>query len=121
MPRKQGCLARKAQALQFPPCLQTAVAAGVLRASSVTFEERAGYAASANWHGAAEVSPCLDLAGKGGLTLSSGDGKHLYRVQFQCMGLWVWPEILLVFSRLAEYIGFMDEGISKSFCNFFSC
>lgn len=75
-----------------------------LCAPGATSEQRAGYAASENGHSAAEIGLGLDLAGKGGLTLSSGDGKHLSRAQVQCMGLWLWTEILLVFSRLAEYI-----------------
>lgn len=77
----------------------------VLYAPGATSEQRAGYAATANWHDAAEISPGSDLAGKGGLTLTSGDGKHLSRAQFQCMDLWLRTGILLFFSRLAEYIG----------------
>lgn len=64
-----------------------------------------GFPASADGHGDTEISPASDLAGKDGLTLSSGDGKRLSRAQFQCMDLWLWPEIFLVFSKLAEYIG----------------
>lgn len=55
-------------------------------------------------HGAAEVSPGSQLAGRGGLILSSGGGKCLSRAQLERTDLWLQTEILLVFSRLAECV-----------------
>lgn len=57
-----------------------------------------------SWHGAAEVSPGSQLAGRGGLILSSGGGKCLPRAQLERTDLWLQTEILLVFSRLAECV-----------------
>lgn len=51
-----------------------------LCAPGATSEHGAGYPARANCHGAIEISPDLDLAGKHSLTLSSGNG--LSRAQF---------------------------------------
>lgn len=101
MPRKQGYLASSVS--KHPPCLRRAAAA----ASAVCVCSRCQFQTAGRVRSQckAEISPGLDLAGKGRLTLSSEDGKHLSRAQFQCMDLWLRTEILLVFSRLAEYIG----------------
>lgn len=50
------------------------------------------------------MSPGSQLAGRGGLILSSGGGKCLSRAQLERTDLRLPTEIVLDFSRLAEYV-----------------
>lgn len=118
VPRGQGGLASSDS--KHALCLWRAVVLQELCAPAATSKLWTGYPGSENCSTATIISPDLGLAGKDGLTLSSGNG--LYRAQFSVHKPLAtdWELILFFPGWLSPLAGwFMDEGIAHSFCELF--